>query len=270
MRDVANAHPKISFNLPNHALNLACFNLLENTTMKTRLALLSVLGFGWSFLSLQADDRPLPKMPDATTAEHELNQAMKLQHYRMDGNVHCKSHSYPVSIVSSDWTMTLNFPSENLKYAVCLGPDTKSVQRTGPGGATHDLTPDEFRQHILATDITFEDISLSFTLWPCQGDIVEDSIKTLPAWCFTVTRPSGTPSNYGKVKIWMSSQFHGLLRVDCYDTQNNVIKRWEINDVSETQSGYTLKELMVNTMIPGRDISASQTFIDISSSEKLP
>jgi hypothetical protein len=209
-------------------------------------------------------------MPDPATAESELNQAMKLQHYRMVGRVRCKSRSYPVSIESTDWTMTLSFPDENLKYVICLGPDKKSVQRIGPGGATHDLTPDEFREHILATDITFEDISLSFSLWPCKGDIEEDSIKTLPAWLFTVTRPDGTPSNYGKVKLWMSSQFHGLLRVDCLDTHGDVVKRWEINDVSETQSGYTLKELMVNTMIPGRDISASQTFIDISSSEKLP
>jgi len=237
--------------------------------MKTLLAALSLLGFGGAFLALQADDRPAPKMPDASTAESELNQAMKLQHFRLVGNVHCKSHVYPVSIVTSDWTMTLTFPNEGMKYVVCLGPDKKSAQKIGPGGA-HDLTPDEFRQHILDTDITFEDLSLSFTLWPCKGDITEDSIKTLPAWLFTVTRPEGTPSNYGKVKLWMSSQFHGLLRVDCCDNQDNVVKRWEINDVSETKNGYTLKELMVNTMIPGRNISSSQTFIDISSSEKLP
>jgi len=238
--------------------------------MKTLVILLSVLGFGGAFLSLQADDRPAPKMPDPATAENELNQAMKLQHYRMVGTVHCKSHSYPVSIVSSDWTMTLTFPSQNLKYVVCVGPDKKSVQKIGPGDSSHDLSPEEFRQHILDTDITFEDISLSFTLWPTTGEIAEDSIKTLPAWCFTVRRPEGAPSNYGKVRIWMSSQFHGLLRVDCSDPHGDVVKRWEINDVSETQTGYTLKELMVNTMIPGRNLSASQTFIDISSSEKLP
>lgn len=240
--------------------------------MKSVVLILSLLGLGYILSPLQAEDAQPAKraMPSPATAEHNLNLALYLQNYQLDGIVRGKSHAYQVTLVTSGWNMTYIFPSEHLKYVVCMGPDSKSVQQVSPEQSAHILTAEELKQHILDTDITFEDLSLAFTLWPCKGDIAEDSIKTLPAWCFTVARPDA-PSNYGKVKLWVSSEFHGLLRLDAYDAHGDVIKRMEINDVSKTNDGsYTLKELMINTMIPGRDISASQTFIDIDSSKKLP
>lgn len=232
-----------------------------------KFLVVALLILGSILVPVSAEDKPRP-MPTPAKAEQDLNQALKLQHYKLVGIVRGKKNTYRVNIVTSDWTMTYTLPGANLKYLVTLGPDSKSVQQLSPG-PEHTLSAEEMKKHILDTDITFEDLALVFTLWPCQGDIGADSLKTLPAWVFTVNR-SGT-SNYAKAKLWVSSQFHGLIRADAYDGDGNVVKRLEVNDVMQSADGtYTLKELMINSMIPGRNLSASQTFIDVDSAEKLP
>lgn len=54
-----------------------------------------------------------------------------------------------------------------------------------------------------------------------------------------------------------------MLRVDAFNSQGQVIKRVEINGVMKVGDVYTIKEMMISDMIPGRDLSQSRTYIEI-------
>ena len=160
--------------------------------------------------------------------------------------------------------MVFAFKEQPLQIRVTLDPDHAVVERRKKeGDAWAAVSGKALKEAILDTDITYEDLGMGFIFWDNVTGIGCDSIKTLPAWCLEATPPDAASSAYAKVRYWISSQYFAFLRVDGYNAKGQVIKRVEVNGVTQIGNAYVIKEMAVSTMLPDRDISASRTFIEI-------
>ncbi len=56
--------------------------------------------------------------------------------------------------------------------------------------------------------------------------------------------------------------------MDGYNANNQVVKRVEVNGVQKIGKAYVLKEMLVSTLLPGRDISSSRTWVKISGGQE--
>lgn len=191
-----------------------------------------------------------------------LWQNMRLQDFALQGFIRTGKKLYPITLRTKDRTMVYEFKDQPLQLRVTLSPEQTVVEkRRASADEWKAVALGEKTQKILDTDITYEDLSLDFFRWNEVTPLGTDNIKTLPAWLFEA-KPYGK-SNYTKVRYWISSEYFAFLRIDAYNAKDQVIKRLEINGVAEIGPAVVLKEMQISTLIPGRDISSSRTYVEV-------
>ena len=213
---------------------------------------------------LHADPDTSRPTPPVGLIQARVFRNLNLQDFKLDGVLHTKKNIYPMTMRTKLREIVYAFKEQPLQIRVVLDPDHATVERRKKESDAWQLvTGRGLKETVLDTDITYEDLGLGFIFWDKVTSIGCDSIKTLPAWCLEATPPDGVTSGYAKVRYWISSQYCAFLRVDGYNANGEVIKRVEVNGITQIADAYVIKEMAVSTMIPGRDISASRTFIEI-------
>jgi hypothetical protein len=209
--------------------------------------------------------------PDKATPPVEFVQArvlrnLRLQDFQLNGFLRSAKASYPLILRTREREMVYEFTEKPLHIRVLLDPARTQVQTRPESGAPwRELSEQERGQLIFDSDVTYEDLCLDFIRWDKVISLGTDSIKTLPAWAFEAT-PNGL-SRYAKVRYWISSDYYAFLRVDGYNEKNEVIKRVEVNGVQKIGPAYVIKEMQISTIIPGRELSSSRTYIEVRSGQ---
>lgn len=217
-------------------------------------------------LPAQAAPDPDKPTPPVGWVQARVFRNLVLQDFKLEGVLHTKTKIYPLTLKTKDRQMVYLFKEEPLQIRVTLDPTHAAVdRRTSSSEPWQPVTGKALTQHVLDTDITYEDLGMSFIFWDRVTGLGSDSIKTLPAWAFEALPPEGSASAYAKARYWISTEYFAFLRVDAYDAKGDVVKRVEVNGVQQIGDAYAIKEMVVATMLPGRDLSASRTFIEVRS-----
>lgn len=217
-------------------------------------------------LSLRAAPDPSRPTPPPALVQARVFRNLQLQDFTLDGDLHTQKKTYPIQLKTRAREMVYLFKDQPLQIRVSLDPGSAVVQkRSSSKDAWQTVSGAALKQTILDTDVAYEDLGLSFIFWDNMTGLGCDSIKTLAAWAFEATPPSGFNSLYAKVRYWISSDYFAFLRVDGYNGKGEVIKRVEINGVRKIGQAYVVNEIQISNMVPGTDISSSRTYIDVAS-----
>ena len=210
--------------------------------------------------------------PEPQRLQTAMWHSGKLHDFKLEGNLHImtakgKSIRHPVIIRTKDRVMRFEFKDKPLQIQVTYLPGGSVIQRRANADAEWQLVAGKDRlARILDSDIAYEDLGLDFFRWSTVKPVGTDSIFTLPAWCYESTPP--VVSNYAKVRFWVSTQHLAVLRADAYAPGGDVVKRVEALGVTKVEDAYTLKEMKMSTMMPGRNLIESSTFIEIGKTQK--
>jgi hypothetical protein len=228
-----------------------------------RLLSLGACLLGVSLLStVHASPNPKGQVPPVEFVQARLWKNMKLADFTLDGVVRTEKTKYPITLRTKGYEMVYEFKDQPMQIRVIINPENSSIERRNNSNEPWKLLSAEEKKHtILDSDIAYEDLCLDFIRWNHVRTLGTDSIKTLPAWAFEAT-PDGV-SRYSKANYWISSEFSAFLRVDAFNSKNQIVKRVEVNGVQKIGQSYVIKEMMISNLIPGRDISASRTYIEI-------
>jgi len=181
----------------------------------------------------------------------------------MQGVLRTPSKTYPIEMQTKDREILLLVPEANLSVEIIFSSSNTSIKKgDGKGKNLKVVSPKDQKQSILDTDISFEDLALSFLNWPDIREIGTDNVKTLPAYVYEVDAPAGQ-SGYEKVRFWISSQYFALIKVDAMDKNGLLIKRVEVNGVQKVGNAWVIKEMQVSAFSPGRSSSKSKTYLEI-------
>lgn len=224
------------------------------------------LGVGLLASLLQSQNQVKDLMPPVDYVLARLWRNLQLQDFRLEGFVRTEKKKYPIVLKTKGREMVYEFQDQPLQIRVVLNPDQSTIaQRSSASGTWKAIAGKERLKSILDTDITYEDLGMEFLRWDQVKPLGTDSIKTLPTWVFEAL--PNQVSSYAKAKYWVSSQFYAFMQVDAFNAKNQVIKRVEVNGIQKIGQAYVIQEMQVSTMIPGRDLSSSRTWIDIRKGE---
>jgi hypothetical protein len=202
------------------------------------------------------------KVPPVEFVQARMWKNMQLADFRLEGEVRTNKKKYPIVLRTHGYEMVYEFVDQPLQIRVVIDPDSSSIQkRSKATDSWTTLNETDKLKTVLDTDITYEDLCLDFIRWEKVSPLGTDNIKTLPTWAFEA-EPTGK-SRYTKARYWISSEYFAFMRVDAYNSQNQVIKRVEVNSVKKIGKAYTIEEMMISNLIPGRDISKTQTWVTI-------
>ncbi len=235
---------------------LRCGKAVEVMTalhlVKTRfLIAVLVLGTG---IALAAEEAPNAK---------EILRAVRLsqaaQEETLQGNLRTGGSKIPVRIVIEGSTIRYDFP-EPPSLLLNFGESGSRLQEVGKGGSG-TVAGTAYGTLVKGSDISYEDLSMNFLYWPNAKVTGEETRLTRKCWVVEV-HPSGEPSQYGTVRLWVETQSGALLAAEAYDRAGKLARRFTVRSVQKVRGAYFLKQMRIESLSKGKD--SAPTYLEIT------
>lgn len=100
--------------------------------------------------------------------------------------------------------------------------------------------------------VTAEDLSLGFLYWPDARLLGQESVRTRPAWLIEL-HPGRRGSEFAVVRAWIDKASGALLRVEGFDWQGKLLRRFEVVSGQRIDGQWTLKQMRIEKFSPEND-----------------
>lgn len=126
--------------------------------------------------------------------------------------------------------------------------EARLTERTG--SKSSPVRPARFNEPVRGSGLTYEDLSLQFLYWKHPKIIGEETVKTVRAWKMEIQAPRGGASQYGVARIWIGKENGALLRVEGYNMQGKLVRRFEVVSAQKIDGQWMLKDMRVELVDP--------------------
>jgi hypothetical protein len=211
---------------------------------------------------------PAAPDPDAPMPPSEMIIAllwknMDLQAFTLTGQIRAPKDKHPIALKTNGREMIYEVLDSPLQIRVHLDAGGSEVwTRPNANQDWKTVAGKAITESVLGSDITYEELGLGFLSWPRIEPVGVDGIKTFKSYAFDAY-PEGKASRYSKVRFWITHAHCLMIRADGYNDKDQVIKRVEVNGVQQINEAWVIKEMMISSLIPGRELSKSRTWIEI-------
>lgn len=157
-----------------------------------------------------------------------------------------------------------------IRYAFA-NPDEILQLRLGENSSRLDLVTDtgterfasaRLNQKIRGTGITYEDLAMKFLYWPEARVVGQENIRTRNCWKLQLQAPS-RDSQYSNVLLWVDKASGALMRMEGYDWNGQLAKRFEVVSAQKIDNRWFLKQMRVEELQPGTTKVRSRTYLEI-------
>ncbi|MFN0130276.1 MAG: outer membrane lipoprotein-sorting protein [Verrucomicrobiales bacterium] len=226
------------------------------------LALLP-LPFGGSVPSLpsRAQETPDP------TAE-EIQRIVKLSYIRqkmsLKGRLRNDQTGAEAPFELSMLENTIRFRFDNPIQIINLDLNDKGfVLREVVRGKNAPVPRTKYTEKIRGTDITYEDVSLRFLYWPNPVKLDKENVKHRTCWKLRLNNPD-TSGAYGVAFIWVDSGSGGIMRMEGFDREGKLIKRYEIiSGMKVSEGGWMLKQMRIESFDPATRKRTGRSYLEL-------
>jgi hypothetical protein len=141
----------------------------------------------------------------------------------------------------------LDHPEETI--VVTIEPHACLLGHTQHGVSS--LINNEERYHdIRGTGVTYDDLSLDFLYWPHPRLAGEETLRGLKTTIIELIPPQDTKAPYGSARLWMDQRSGAPLRMEGWNHQGKLLKRFEMIAVQKIDGVWMLKEMRIETLDP--------------------
>ena len=150
-------------------------------------------------------------------------------------------------------------------------PDEVLELRLGENGSRLDLVTDtgtekfaaeKLKENVRDTGITYEDLALKFLYWENARVLGDETVRTRSCWKLQVVAPS-RDSQYWNVVIWVDKASGALMRMEGYDWNGKLMKRFEVISAQKIDNRWFLKQMRVEELEPSTNHVQSRTYLEI-------
>jgi hypothetical protein len=199
--------------------------------------------------------------PDAQSILKNARMAQTGQQRTLAGHlrVQASGQIIPFTLVLSGNLIRYEFKDQAIMLR--LG-ETGSQLMEAAQGNLRKIIPARYDKPVEGTDITYEDISLSFLYWPKARIDGSDTVDGLNCWKLHL-EPGAEPSAYASVELWVRKADGTFLNGEGYDKTGALVKRFKVvSGQPDPQGGWMLKKMRIETMSGGRVRSTTYLEID--------
>jgi hypothetical protein len=128
--------------------------------------------------------------------------------------------------------------------------------------STKKFSSSRLDEKIGGTAVTYGDLALKFLYWPNPQVIGAETLRTRNCWKLRLSAPS-KDAQYATVLLWVEKESGALMRMEGYDQQNQLVKRFEVVSAQKIDGRWFLKQMRIEEMQPGTDKVRSRTYLEI-------
>ncbi len=150
----------------------------------------------------------------------------------------------PFRIVLDDGVVRYQFTNPDQEIQLRLTEDASELTES-TGGKSAPIRPARYDQRVRETPITYEDLALRILYWPRPKLLGEENVRTRQTWKLEIQAPRGQ-SQYGVARIWIEKSNGAIMRIDGFDKQGRLMKRFLVASVQKIDGLWMLKNMRID------------------------
>jgi outer membrane lipoprotein-sorting protein len=207
-------------------------------------------------LSLQAETSPTAKEILSSVRMQQAQQQIDLQ-----GQLRQNEVVVPFHLIQSGQVVRYIFSDPDEALQLQLNPNDSRLDHIS-GSGVEKIAPAQFDQKIRGTDVTYEDLALKFLYWSDAKVVGEENIRSRKCWKLQLRAPS-RQSQYSNVLLWIDKESGALMRMEGYDWNGQLAKRFEVISAQKINHRWFLKQMRIEQLQGGTNHVQSRTYLEI-------
>ena len=215
-----------------------------------------VISLTLATLSLFAESPPSAKDILASVRMMESRQQIDLQ-----GQLRQDTIVVPFHLVQNGPLIRYSFANPDEVLQLRLGEKSSRLDLVTDNG-TEQFAASKLEQKIRGTGVTYEDLAFKFLYWPAARVLGEENVRTRNCWKLQLRAPS-RESQYSNVLLWIDKASGALMRMEGYDWNAQLAKRFEVVSAQKIEGRWFLKQMRIEELQPGTNRVQSRTYLEI-------
>lgn len=167
----------------------------------------------------------------------------------------------PFRLSQSGAVIRYSFSNPDEALQLRLGESDSKLEHIS-GNGVENVTGAEFNQKVRGTAVSYEDLALKFIYWANAKVVGEDYINTRRVWKLEL-QPPGRQSQYSRVFLWCEQQSGALMRMEGFDWNSRLTKRFEVISVQNIAGRTFLKQMRIEELDPATGKVRARTYLEI-------
>jgi hypothetical protein len=154
---------------------------------------------------------------------------------------------------------TFTDPDETLELR--LGENSSRLELVSDAG-TEKVGASKLQEKIRGTIVLYGDLAFKFLYWPTARVLGEEKVRTRKCWKLQLRAPS-RESSYSNVLLWVDKASGALMRMEGYDWDAKLTKRFEVVSAQKIEGRWFLKQMRVEQFQPGTNHVEARAYLEI-------
>jgi len=210
------------------------------------------------FLPVLTHGAPLPSAQQilASVRMVEARQQIDLQ-----GQLRENEIVIPFRLTQNGPLIRYSFTNPDEVLQLRLGQNSSRLDFV-TGAGTEKFATGRLSQKIRGTSLAYEDLAFKFLYWQTARVLGEENVRTRNCWKLQLRAPS-RESQYSNVLLWVDKTSGALMRMEGYDWNAQLVKRFEAVSAQKIDNRWFLKQMRIEELQPGTNHVQSRTYLEI-------
>jgi hypothetical protein len=223
------------------------------------VALLVATSTGQLFNAPTAGAEPAPSARDILESARMRQTQQQID---LHGQLRQNEIVVPFQLIQSGSVVRYIFSNPDESLQLQLGEKDSRLDELSRDGVKKVA---QFDRKIRGTDVTYEDISLKFLYWTDASVVGQENVRTRDCWKLQLRAPSRN-SQYSSVLLWVDKASGALMRMEAYDWNRQLMKKFEVVSAQKIDNRWFLKQMRIEQLQPGTNKVVSRTYLEIKKS----
>jgi hypothetical protein len=207
-------------------------------------------------LSLRGD--PVPSAKDILDS---VRMVETQQHLDLDGQLRQDQIVVPFHLAQNGPVIRYSFSNPEEVLELRLGAKSSRLDLVTESGG-EKFAASKLTQKVRGTAVTYEDLAMKFLYWPDGTVLGEENVRTRRCWKLHL-RPPSRDSQYSNVFLWVDQGSGALMRMEGYDWNGRLAKRFEVVSAQKIEGRWFLKQMRIEELQLGTNTVHARTYLEI-------
>ena len=183
------------------------------------------------------------------------------QQIDLDGQLRENEKTIPFHLTQTGPLIRYSFTDPDEVLQLRLGENGSRLELVTADNV-EKISEDKLKEKVRDTGITYEDLTLEFLYWENARVLGDETVRTRSCWKLQVVA-ADKDSQYWNVVIWVDKTSGALMRMDGYDWDGKIAKRFEVVSAQRIEDRWFLKQMRIEKMQTGSNKVQSRTYLEI-------
>jgi hypothetical protein len=201
----------------------------------------------------------------APPSAKEILESVRLQQAQqqteLEGQLREEQTVVPFRFTQTGPVIRYSFSKPDEALQLRLGENDSRLEVVTNEGV-EKIAPAQFDHKIRGTAVTYEDLALRFLYWPNAKVLGDDTIQLVDCWRLELRAPP-RQSQYPTVRLWVQKDGPALMKVEGYDSNGKLSKRFTVVSGQKIEGRWFLKQMRIEEFDPGTGKVKTRTYLEI-------